>query len=1131
MLRKQYLFILVSLIMLVTFLSGCIGGQFGSPSATKGDTVIKGRVVMPENNCYTGACDNPAITEGEPLPNANVILVGSSGKNLYTTTDCKGEYSISGAEDSCYILYANIQDTEMWVKKGIYPVEQDKINDAGEANYYTTAQVIIYEVAKQLFGDAVTCDIIGDLIPTEALLDAVKEALVDCRDAQQDGDVRKLATLVAKSIFGSPSGGGGGGGTTIIVGPTPTINPSPTPTTLYKITGTVYMRNEEGQMVPYDNSKGPIGLRLVKKVDSSKIEDIFTQDNGTFEFSPVPAGEYVIEVISVPEGFDITVLPKSKAATKAKATSDTVIEVVIVNADSPGNNFLLEPVKPETYKIQGRVLDKETDKGVNGVVVSLYKKDGTTLLKSVSTGPNGGFSFTRKAGKYVIKVDTYDTSVYTGGVDPEQRLVEVVNSDVAGQVFYLLKNPVYSIQGQVVVKGTTTGINGAKVTLYNTNWDTLANDTSEGNGQYRFENLVAGTYYLKVNQYPEAYKAVEPEVRTVNIVSDNITGQKFELVPQDAKTYFVDGHVFKDKGSKNGVYDDGEGVAGIEVKLSIITKTKASVEWNKTTDANGYYKFTGLEDGVEYKVKPVIKNTPYEDVIPNNYQFTINGSNVRDKDFQLKNTPAEKTYCISGYTYKNGTTNPVKNVTVKLFDDATDTLMANTTSDADGFYQFCNLTDKKTYRIKAIVPSGYTDVNPNKRILQINGADVTDAHFWFVKASDPVYTLTGVVYASDEKCDEPCYDCDRSKSKSLIPVAGIKVVLRKYITSNNSWEKVDEVTTDGSGIYTFANKTAGKYRITVPVPQGGYPYVNPEKYENEITILKDSNLDFTLNCCQGDPCCEVPKIKKLTLQGGCSDPIPQFFGNLNVTFGNIPGINGMGDLNGILCPSCSREFCLCWMIGNLEMKQGNNLEYKFEAFFIPESGPQFGPYTIGSGMDTDFLLKNMPIKSGKTLTVRIKATAWNSCGSDSITQEIQLGCQGEEPGPPGPECCEFTIQNHHANWGANNEKGKPGGGNNKWWGIHFSWKLSNDAKDCEEERKIIFTVYDKEDNEMDTFEYDVPMDNKTHNVWEGEVFKGNNHPNGWKYTVQIKATDDCPAIPEGNLQKHDIKNQNQGANF
>jgi uncharacterized repeat protein (TIGR02543 family) len=213
--RKKLWFLVLSVIILVSFISGCIGGgQFGAPSADSTVT-IKGVVVAPDNDCFTDTCSNPSIVEGEPLPNADIILQGDT-HTLTGKTDCAGNYQISGLTDEGYILYAN--RGEVWIKKALSPVT----GDGGEANYITTAQVILWEVIENTNPGAIAIKDIPTAIPFDAIpqefIDAVKAALADCRDAQKDPTCLALAKDIAVANFGAPCG---------CIEPTSTPKPAP----------------------------------------------------------------------------------------------------------------------------------------------------------------------------------------------------------------------------------------------------------------------------------------------------------------------------------------------------------------------------------------------------------------------------------------------------------------------------------------------------------------------------------------------------------------------------------------------------------------------------------------------------------------------------------------------------------------------------------------------------------------------------------------------------------------------------------------------------------------------------------------------------------------------------------------
>lgn len=201
-------------VILVVFLGGCLCYHH----LHSGKRIV-GRVVMPENRCYTDFCPNPAVTNGVPLPEAELVLLSEKegGQVLSGLTDCKGEYVIEDPEEECYILYA--KKDAIRVKQAV--LVREGVTEAGEANVYTTAQVIMYERAKERYLDKVSCKDIPQFSPPPALLRAVENALKACEDPQMNGAVIREASCAVASVFGGGGGnsgdggsGGGGGGDT-----------------------------------------------------------------------------------------------------------------------------------------------------------------------------------------------------------------------------------------------------------------------------------------------------------------------------------------------------------------------------------------------------------------------------------------------------------------------------------------------------------------------------------------------------------------------------------------------------------------------------------------------------------------------------------------------------------------------------------------------------------------------------------------------------------------------------------------------------------------------------------------------------------------------------------------------------
>ena len=200
--RKWVLPLTIIFALSLVFLGGCLGTGF------RVAVTVRGMVTNPEGDtlCYIDFEENPRISEGIPLSNADLLIIGDEGTHITTETDEKGEYQFTGKAGEAYLIYA--YKGNIIVKKGIATLTPNS-QEAGEANYYTTSQVIIYEVAERLYPGAVEIADIPFLEPTDAIVQAVKSVLANCEDAQGDPQVIALVEALVNNLFGEPGTPGG----------------------------------------------------------------------------------------------------------------------------------------------------------------------------------------------------------------------------------------------------------------------------------------------------------------------------------------------------------------------------------------------------------------------------------------------------------------------------------------------------------------------------------------------------------------------------------------------------------------------------------------------------------------------------------------------------------------------------------------------------------------------------------------------------------------------------------------------------------------------------------------------------------------------------------------------------------
>ena len=280
----------------------------------------------------------------------------------------------------------------------------------------------------------------------------------------------------------------------------------------------------------------------------------------------------------------------------------------------------------------------------------------------------------------------------------------------------------------------------------------------------------------------------------------------------------LSGKVYYDANDSSSYTNGEEGFKDITVEL---LGPDGAVIATTTTDADGNYSFTRLPAG-DYTVKVTkagaianLDQTEDPDSTKDNTSgtVTLNADNPVQENI---NFGYVKKHAISGNVYldqnrdktKDSGDIPQSGITVNLV-DASGTVVATTTTDADGNYSFTGLGDG-TYTVQVDKtgplasteqtedPSGNGDSRSQAITFTRSDPDVTNVNFGY--AED--YTVSGTVY----------YDKDRSETlnNSEPGFNGVTVNLL-----DEAGATVATTTTKADGTYSFAKLPAGKYTVKV----------------------------------------------------------------------------------------------------------------------------------------------------------------------------------------------------------------------------------------------------------------------------------------------------------------------------
>ncbi|HBM8045427.1 TPA: carboxypeptidase regulatory-like domain-containing protein, partial [Staphylococcus aureus] len=436
----------------------------------------------------------------------------------------------------------------------------------------------------------------------------------------------------------------------------------------------------------------------------------------------------------------------------------------------------------------------------------------------------------------------------------------------AGQEVYKIGNYVWEDTNKNGVQELgEKGVGNVTVTVFDNNTNTKVGEAvTKEDGSYLIPNLPNGDYRVEFSNLPKGYEVTPSKqgnneeldsnglssVITVN-GKDNLSADLGIYKPK----YNLGDYVWEDT-NKNGIQDqDEKGISGVTVTLK---DENGNVLKTVTTDADGKYKFTDLDNG-NYKV---VFTTPEgytpttvtsgSDIEKDSNGLTttgvINGADNMTLDSGFYKTPK---YNLGNYvwedTNKDGkqdsTEKGISGVTVTLKNENGEVLQT-TKTDKDGKYQFTGL-ENGTYKVEFETPSGYTPTQVGSGTdegIDSNGTSTTGV----IKDKDndtidsgfykPTYNLGDYVWEDTNK--------NGVQDKDEKGISGVTVTLK-----DENDKVLKTVTTDENGKYQFTDLNNGTYKVEFETPSGYTPTPvtsgnDTEKDSNGLTttgVIKDAD--------------------------------------------------------------------------------------------------------------------------------------------------------------------------------------------------------------------------------------------------------------------------------------------------
>ena len=648
----------------------------------------------------------------------------------------------------------------------------------------------------------------------------------------------------------------------------------------HRVSGKVYYDANESSS--YNNGEEPFKDVTVQLIgaDGNVVATTTTDADGNYSFTGLDAGTYTVKVTKAGE------LANLDQTEDPDGTKDNASGAITLNADHPvQENVNFGYVKK--HAISGAVyLDQNRDKTKNtgdidlsGVTVKLVDPSGN-VVATTTTDADGNYSFTGLSdGTYTVQVDktgpladTEQTEDPSGQADSRSQAItftrsdpDVINVNFGYAEDYTVSGTVYYDKDRSeTLNNSEPGFDGITVKLLGEDGQVVATTTTKADGTYSFAKLPAGKYTVKVEpsdllkkleqtEDPDGTKDNTSGVVQVSHDNPSVKNVNFGY----ATNYTIKGTIYRDA-DRSETLEDGEKLyQGVTVDL---LDNAGHVVATTTTDAHGAYAFTNLEEGT-YKVR-VRKEGPIADLVqtedPDGTKDNTSGDITLELNDPIKenvNFGYISNNSISGTIYRddnrsnslNGGEAGYPAQTVQLL-DKDGSVIATTTTDANGNYSFDNLPDG-TYSVKVVKDGALTDLEQTEDpdgtkdsasepiVLSEDNPTKKNVNFGYV----PDYFIKGTIYRDGNRSgaldtDEKLYE---GVTVNLVDADG---------------NVVAATTTDANGNYSFDKLPAGTYSIKVvqdgPIAgleQTGDPDATKDNASEPITLNNDNPSKTDVN--------------------------------------------------------------------------------------------------------------------------------------------------------------------------------------------------------------------------------------------------------------------------------------------
>jgi len=515
-------------------------------------------------------------------------------------------------------------------------------------------------------------------------------------------------------------------------------------------------------------------------------------------------------------------------------------------------------------------------------------------------------------------------------------------ASISGSVFFDLNN-------NGIFDLSEFGLPNVKVYLLSGS-SIIDSTLTDGFGFYKFTNLNAGTYSVKVEDPYQLILTNPPNPKSVTVsTGEHKTNINFGY-RCGVNLAKISGYVYVDE-NKNGIKDSGElPLANVTIKLY---DGNGNIIGTTTTNSAGYYEFSNLIPEI-YTIEEIDPDL-YRSTTPNFINLIVSaGQHSQNNNFG-DILSADVCGIVFHDFNSDGIKQPsepgIKNVLIELFEVPTNNFVESVITGVNGEYCFSYLIPG-TYKIKETDPPGYISTTPNEIIVTLNQGDkIYNKNFGnkLVEKS----SIAGLVWNDLNK------NGIREPGEPRIP----NIIVKLYDCSDN-WIK--EVLTNSLGEYKFDTLISGLYQVLVELP-GGFEF-------SPMNVGTDDNFDSDINPIGWKShCITLGHGQHITNIDAGMSAIPQNFCSIGDKVWKDLNMNGIQDYGEPGVPNITVKLFSCSTSTPIDIKTTNAQGYYLftnipsgNYFLKFENLPSGYTFTIKDAGNNDFIDSDVDPLTGKT---------------------------------------------------------------------------------------------------------------------------------------------------------------------